>query len=176
MIKLVHKGKQLSLTCSNKDQKNLVVSLTQNPFCLLDAQPTISCLSHQQNQKNGHICTCIQTDTHTVQPPTSKYQELKIIWHYFLPTSMYSIKRQISTKDSKRKHHSSDTRNKYQHQIQTLPRYKGLGKDFPSKQTQELSWSSYSNIEENRLQTKLIKRDGESYFYTSKEKIFQDDV
>jgi hypothetical protein len=81
MIKLVHKGKQLSLTCSNKDQKNLVVSLTQNPFCLLDAQPTISCLSHQQNQKNGHICTCIQTDTHTVQPPTSKYQELKIIWH-----------------------------------------------------------------------------------------------
>ena len=113
------------------------------------------------------------THTHTVQPPTSKYQELKIIWHYFLPTSMYSIKRQISTKDSKRKHHSSDTRNKYQHQIQTLPRYKGLGKDFPSKQTQELSWSSYSNIEENRLQTKLIKRNGESYFYTSKEKSFK---
>jgi exonuclease III len=68
------------------------------------------------------------------------------------------------------------TGNPPQGQRHTLPQSKRLENSFPSKQSEETSWSSHSNIEYIDFQPNVIKKDKEGHFILIKGKIFQDEL
>ena len=70
-----------------------------------------------------------------------------------------------------------NTGNIPQNQRQTFPQSQRMGKNFPSKCSQELTCSSHSNIQQNRLSTKTYKKKyGEGHYILIKGKIHQDEL
>jgi hypothetical protein len=68
------------------------------------------------------------------------------------------------------------TGNPSQKKRQILPQSERLENNFPSKWSEETSWSSHSNIEYIDFQPKVIKKDKEEHFILIKDKILQEEL
>jgi hypothetical protein len=68
------------------------------------------------------------------------------------------------------------TGNPYQGKRQTLPQRERLENNFPSKWSEETSWSSHSNIEKNQLPTQSYQKRQGGTLHTHQGKILQEEL